>query len=87
MTAANRAVLQPLVRLIPLLVHDAATIRTKEYAGEQAPLRHSGWGRLRCLRSACTRSRSHVSRSMIGSWWFSRTACFSAGFSLLCFTL
>ena len=44
MTAANRAVLQPLVRLIPLLVHDAATIRTKEYAGEQAPLRHSGWG-------------------------------------------
>ena len=34
--AAYIAVLPPFVRLIPLLVHDAAAIRTKQYAGEQA---------------------------------------------------
>ena len=34
--AADIAVLPPFVCLIPLLVHDAAAIRTKEYAGEQA---------------------------------------------------
>ena len=34
--AAYVAVLFPLVRLIPLLVHDAAAVRTKEQAGEQA---------------------------------------------------
>ncbi len=34
--AADVAVLPPFVRLIPLLVHDAAAVGTKEYAGEQA---------------------------------------------------
>ncbi|EJW95651.1 hypothetical protein EVA_16242 [gut metagenome] len=40
---------------------------------------------MRCLRNSCT--RSHVSLSMIGSWWFSKMACFSTGFSMLCLTL
>ena len=34
--AADITVLLALVRLIPLLVHDAAAVGTKEYAGEQA---------------------------------------------------
>ena len=33
--AADIAVLPPLVRLIALLVHDAAAVGTKEQAGEQ----------------------------------------------------
>ena len=34
--AADVAVLFPLVRLVSLLIHDAAAVGTKEYAGEQA---------------------------------------------------
>ena len=41
--AADIAVLPPLVRLIPLLVHDAAAVGAEEYAGEQAHLIIAVW--------------------------------------------